>query len=184
MTTTIASILPPGRTQYLDLDGNPLVGGSVYYYQPGTTTPKNTWKDAFQLILNTNPVVLDDDGSALVYGAGGYSMALYDVNGNLIYTALTQDLLGQDNTLAGANTFTGANTVSAAGSWQFNYTASTPFAGPIQVQGGRTIRSGAGSPNGSVTGANGDIYLRTDGSGGSRLYVCSGTTTWAAVATV
>lgn len=56
--------------------------------------------------------------------------------------------------------------------------------GTMQVQAAATIRSGTGSPNGSVSGSNGDIFLRTDGSGGSRLYVCAGTTIWAAVATV
>lgn len=57
-------------------------------------------------------------------------------------------------------------------------------AGTVQVAAAATVRSGSGSPNGAVSGSNGDIFLRTDGTGGARLYVCAGTTTWAAVATV
>lgn len=56
--------------------------------------------------------------------------------------------------------------------------------GTVQVQAAGFIRSGTGTPSGVVSGSNGDIFLRTDGTAGARLYVCSGTTVWAAVATV
>jgi hypothetical protein len=42
--------------------------------------------------------------------------------------------------------------------------------GNIKV-GNATIRSGSGSPEGVVTGNVGDLFLRTDGSAGSALYV-------------
>lgn len=41
---------------------------------------------------------------------------------------------------------------------------------PMEV-GESTIRSGAGTPEGRVTGAIGDLYLRTDGSTSTTLYV-------------
>lgn len=37
--------------------------------------------------------------------------------------------------------------------------------------GDASIRSGAGTPEGRVTGAIGDLYLRTDGSTSTTLYV-------------
>ena len=180
MTTAIATILPPGRTQFINGNGAPVIGGSVYFYIPGSTTLKNTWQDALQTTLNTNPVVLDGVGSALIYGNGQYAMAVYDASGNLQYTALTQDFLGQNNTFSGDNTFSGVNNFSGVTS--FTNTNPATFKGAVQVQNAGYIRSGAGSPNGVVSGANGDIFLRTDGTAGARLYVCSGTTVWSAIA--
>lgn len=42
-----------------------------------------------------------------------------------------------------------------------------------------TITSGAGAPSGTVP--NGSLYLRTDGSTNTRLYVSEGGGTWAAI---
>ncbi len=35
--------IPNGRQQFFDNNGNPLAGGFVYTYIPGTTTPVNTY---------------------------------------------------------------------------------------------------------------------------------------------
>lgn len=90
----IATILPTGRTAFYDANGVPLVSGYVYFYIPNTSTPKNTWQDAGEMTLNTNPVRLDSIGSALIYGSGQYRMVVKDVDLNTIYDALTQDILG------------------------------------------------------------------------------------------
>lgn len=50
------------------------------------------------------------------------------------------------------------------------------------AESGASITTGVGAPTEFATA--GSLYLRQDGSGGSRLYVCAGGTTWAAVATV
>lgn len=81
--------LPNARTQFIDADGAPLVGGQVFTYIPGTTTAKTTWQDINQTILNTNPIVLDDLGSAAIWGNGAYRQIVYDVLGNLIWDAVT-----------------------------------------------------------------------------------------------
>lgn len=107
---TIATILPTGRTVFLDANANPLSFGSVAFYIPNTTTPKTTWQDAAGVTANANPVILDGNGSALIYGSGQYTQSVYDVSGNLIYTALTQDLYGL--IVNGNNTWTGTNTFS------------------------------------------------------------------------
>jgi hypothetical protein len=93
MSSTIiqAAILPLGRTQFLDNNGVPLAGGSVTFYVPGTNTLKDTWQDPYENTLNTNPVLLDAAGSAIIYGSGQYTMLVQDVNGNIIYEALTAD---------------------------------------------------------------------------------------------
>jgi hypothetical protein len=83
------TLLPNGEQVFVDQNGVPYAGGSVYMYQPGTTTPKNTWKDSGQVTLNANPVVLDSAGRAIIYGSGCYQQALFDVNNNAIWSQLT-----------------------------------------------------------------------------------------------
>lgn len=109
-----ASILPPAKTQFSDANGDPLAGGSVYFYIPNTLTPKNTWQDPNQMTLNTNPVILDSAGEAIIYGSGQYRQQVYDQYNNLIWDQLTADsisnITGGSNTFTGNNTFTGTNT--------------------------------------------------------------------------
>jgi hypothetical protein len=47
---------------------------------------------------------------------------------------------------------------------------------------GQVILSGAGAP--TIAAASGSVYLRTDGSGGSRVYVNQGGTSWLPIAGV
>jgi len=83
------SLIPNGKQQYLDANGNPLAGGKVYYYIPYTTTAKNTWQDINLSILNTNPIILDSAGECIAWGAGAYRQQVYDVNNNLIWDQYT-----------------------------------------------------------------------------------------------
>lgn len=88
----MATLLPNAKQQFFNGNGQPLAGGSVYMYVPNTTTFKNTWQNAGQSVLNTNPIVLDANGEALIYGAGAYRQVVYDGQGNLQWDAATQDL--------------------------------------------------------------------------------------------
>lgn len=83
-----ASLLPNGKQQFTDINGLPLVGGTVGMYVPATLVPKNTWQDAGQTVLNTNPITLDSRGQAIIYGVGTYRQILKDVLGNLIWDQL------------------------------------------------------------------------------------------------
>src|SRR5690349_8479371 len=66
------AISPVAKQQFLDASGRPLVGGKLYTYQAGTTTPQATYVDATGTAVNTNPIILD---------AGGYTpQALFLVN--------------------------------------------------------------------------------------------------------
>ena len=49
-------------TQYFDDSGNPLINGRIYFYESGTTTPKDTFADDNLGIPNTNPVLLTGAG--------------------------------------------------------------------------------------------------------------------------
>lgn len=89
MAQITAALLPNGRQQFVDQNGTPIVGGQVAFYVPGTTTPKDTWQDPYQAVLNTNPVILDSLGSAAIYGAGQYRQIVWDSLGNELWDALT-----------------------------------------------------------------------------------------------
>src|ERR1700722_18873055 len=66
-----------------------VAGGSVGFYIPNTLTPKQTWQNSGETVLNTNPVGLDSNGCAIVYGSGTYRVILKDSLGNTVFDALT-----------------------------------------------------------------------------------------------
>lgn len=84
----MASLTPSPKMQFLDANGNPLVGGKLYTYAAGTTTPLATYTDAGGGTPNTNPVILDSRGEANVWlGSALYKLTLKDANDVLIWTA-------------------------------------------------------------------------------------------------
>ena len=89
-----ATLLPPGEQTFLDQNGAPLAGGQVFFYIPNTLTPKATYQNSGGTVSNTNPVILDGSGRAIIYGAGQYRQQVYDSLGNLIWDQLTADTSG------------------------------------------------------------------------------------------
>ena len=63
----MASLSPPPKLQFFGLDGLPLVGGKLYTYAAGTSTPLATYTDFTAATQNTNPVILDSTGQANVW---------------------------------------------------------------------------------------------------------------------
>src|SRR6266487_908283 len=80
----VATILPPPRFVVFNQLGDAAAGGFVHTYEVGTTTPRQTWQDEDETIPNQNPIVLDADGSCIMYGAGSYTVVTTDSAGNLI----------------------------------------------------------------------------------------------------
>ena len=88
----------PPKLQFLDSNGAPLVGGKLYTYAAGTTTPQVSYTDYGGGTPNTNPVILDSRGEASVWlGTSLYKMALYSATDVLIWTV---DNIGGFATLA------------------------------------------------------------------------------------
>lgn len=89
------AILFPAPQQYFDNNGDPLAGGKVYFYEAGTTTPKNTYTDQGGATPNANPVILDSAGRASIWGTGSYKEV---VKTSADVTISTKDsvTLGQD----------------------------------------------------------------------------------------
>ena len=110
-TTSLQSgtLLPNGEQQFIDNNGAPLASGTVTFYIPGTTTLKNTWSNAAQTILNTNPVVLDSGGRAVIYGSGAYRQVVKAQNGNVVWDQLTSDTSSASNLGWGATSSGTAN---------------------------------------------------------------------------
>ena len=81
-----AVLLPQGKQQYFTAAGVPLVGGKVFTYDTGTTTPRTTWADAAQATPNANPVILDARGEALIFWSGAYRVVIKDSLDNTIWT--------------------------------------------------------------------------------------------------
>lgn len=77
----MADLLPTIRQRFFDQNGVPLVGGKVYFYEAGTSTPKDTFTDVDGTILNTNPIILDANAECDVWiGSGSYKIVLTDAN--------------------------------------------------------------------------------------------------------
>ncbi len=74
--------------QFFTAAGVPLVGGKLFTYASGTTTPLATYTDSTANSTNANPVILDSRGEANVwFGPSQYSLTLKDSSDNLIWTA-------------------------------------------------------------------------------------------------
>lgn len=151
----MATILPPGVTQFFDANGDPLAGGFVYFYVPNTTTPKDTWQDAGQTILNTNPIELSAGGTAIIYGSGIYRQVVKDIDGNLIFDEITAD------TASGGVTFGGTSTGTA--------NAQIVSIGGFTSQDGQVVTFIAGLTNTSQLTVNGIPVLADTGAGPSAL---------------
>ena len=92
------------KVQYLDSNGDPLSGGKLYTYDPGTTDNKASYPtlaDAkAKTNANANPVILDSRGEADVVLAGNTKLQLdttADVN------VWTLDNVNGDSTILDAN---------------------------------------------------------------------------------
>jgi hypothetical protein len=67
------------------LDGQPLIGGKLHTFEPNTTTPKASFLDPFFTTVNSNPVVMNDQGAATVYLDGYYHLRLLDADDVLVW---------------------------------------------------------------------------------------------------
>ena len=84
----MASLTPTPKQQIYGSDGNPLVGGKIYTYAAGTTTPLATYTDAGAGTANTNPIILNSLGQANIWlaPASSYKFSVYTSADVLLYT--------------------------------------------------------------------------------------------------
>lgn len=135
-----ASLVPPAKLTFVDINGQPLVGGKVYFYVPLTLTPKDTWTNAEQTALNTNPIILDSRGQAVIYGTGSYRQILTDADDNVVWdqeiAGFGESVFGPQSQIASATTTdlgsVGSNNVLIQGTTTINsFGTSASLSNPI-----------------------------------------------------
>lgn len=90
------------KAQFFDANGSPLVGGKVFTYAAGTTTPLQTYTDASGATPNTNPVILDSRGECNLWfsTASSYKVVLKTATDVLQWTV---DNIATYGTIASQN---------------------------------------------------------------------------------
>ncbi len=180
---TQVELLMAGLT---DTSGEPLDGGLVYSYEGGTNTPKTLYTKQDKTATATNPVVLDANGRALLFGDGGYKLVIKTSAGGLLYTYDNLVLGTQDLTNIWCGTSTGspnAYVLSPSPSvseyvsgQQYTFIASFENTGAatanISALGAVIIKDGAGNDISSADFVVGGVYsLFYDPHGGSARFV-------------
>ncbi|MCA8087496.1 hypothetical protein [Burkholderia cenocepacia] len=157
----MASILPNGKTQFIDQNGKPLAYGTVTFYAPGTTTKKDTWQDQAMTQPNTNPVSLDSRGQATIWGTGSYRQVVTDQFGAVIWDQVVSEITG---VLGGPN---GSSSVGfiQIGSGAVQRTAQDKMREPVSVKDfggigdGLADESAAFNLAASAVGVNGQVVV-------------------------
>jgi hypothetical protein len=109
-----ATLSPAPKLQFFDANGNPLVGGKLYSYAAGTTTPLATYTGNTTTTANSNPVILNSRGEAGVWlSSSYYKLKLTDSNDVEIWTV---DNVGGFATMADLTAAIAALTASLAAS--------------------------------------------------------------------
>lgn len=98
--------IPQGEQTFFGPNGASLALGFVYTYVPGTSTPKISWQDQGLTVANNNPIQLDANGQARLWGTPGdsYREVLLDMNGTLIFDQVVQlagNVAGPSSTTVG-----------------------------------------------------------------------------------
>jgi hypothetical protein len=203
----MAQLAPSPKFRAVGADGLALVGGKLWTYTEGTSTPKATYTSFTLGASNTNPVILDARGEADVWLDGSYKLVLTDAADVTIWTVDSIRDLTQNQTFTGA-TLAGTLTVSStAVTWSGNPTHSGnhTFSGNVTVSGNLTaanlkpvvaaVKSATTSRSSTTTLSNDphltvaltsgtwtiDCYLpiwaTTSGAGGLKLYFAYSGTT-------
>lgn len=168
----MAAIYTPSFLQPQNINGVPLAGAKLYFYQTGTTTPITVYQDSGLTTPHANPVVADASGifAPIYVGTAVFKVVLKtsaDVTvqtvdpannaGTIIVTeadkAAARTLIGATGNLKSVQTFT------ASGTW-------TKPANCVAI----VIEAvGGGGGSGGVDGQGGGTY-GASGGGGSGFY--------------
>ena len=119
-----AQVVSPWKSPHVtlaDQSGVPLVGGCVFTYTGGTSTPLATYTDSTGNTANKNPVILDVSGSANIWlGPSTYKFAIWSyggtncASGQLLWSV--DEVPGNvfNNTVVNGGTWNGGTIVGAA----------------------------------------------------------------------
>lgn len=132
----MAVLAPQPKAQFFDASGSPLVGGKVFTYAAGTTTPLETYTDETGTTPNTNPVILDSRGECNLWfsPASSYKVVLKSATDVLQWTV---DNISTYGTLASQN----SNNVAITGGTITGVTLTVNVVGDVSGNAG-TVTNG------------------------------------------
>lgn len=142
----MATILPTGETTFFDGNGNPLAGGKVFFYIPDSTTFKDTYQDSDQNVVNTNPVILDSAGRAIIFGSGTYRQVVFDAIDNLIWDQVTAEPNTGNVSYGGTSTGSANAQIVSSGTFDGSDGSTLYFVAGFSNTGAMTLTVGDGSP--------------------------------------
>jgi len=89
------------QVQVFDDNGDPVSGALINFYEPGTTTRKDTYTDSSNGTVNANPVVCDANGRAEIWYDGAYKVITTD--SSAVQIGDTIDNFNSDSTSSSSN---------------------------------------------------------------------------------
>lgn len=108
------------KARFFDANGHPLSGGLLYTYSAGTTNPLATYTTRAGDVANANPVVLNAQGEADIWGTDGlsYKLVLKDSAGVTQWTV--------DNVPVASDTSTSTDVAAVEPGGRLTLTNGTP----------------------------------------------------------
>ncbi len=91
----------PARNQVENAAGQPLGGGKVYLFAPGTTSFITSYEDSGLVVAHTNPVSLNGSGRANIWISRDCDIRIDDRNGNVILEELNANPEALDSGASG-----------------------------------------------------------------------------------
>lgn len=169
---SVTTVLPFPVFRALDTNGLPLVGGKLYTYQAGSSTPQATYTDSTGVTPNANPVVLDSTGSANVWlGNLPYKLVLKDSLGNTLWTV--------DGLQNGLTVNYAATAFTDSGNHTLTNPLSTVISGTFTTTGKKLILPASNATNSLPLGV--PVLVVNPGSNAFTITAADGTTSIVAV---
>lgn len=124
----MAGTLNIALTQQFDIDGSPLAGAQLYFFQVGTVaTFQNSYQDFGLTILNPNPLVADQYGRIPMFylADGQVHVRLTDATGVSIFDYPTMQVIGPSSGGGGGGGSIDPTTIAATGDFKWRPTTET-----------------------------------------------------------
>lgn len=142
----MAGLTPSPKQQIFGSDGLPLVGGKIYTYAAGTSTPIATYTDYFATTANTNPIILDSFGQANIWliNTTSYKFIVRDADDVLLYTVDNISIPLDSGSLASPPPI--GNIVPNTGAFTtLSATGTVTFSGQVNFTGTGAAKSNVGT---------------------------------------
>lgn len=124
----MAGTLNIALTQQFDIDGSPLAGAQLFFFETGTVaTLQNSYQDFGLTILNPNPLVADQFGRIPMFylADGTVHVRLTDALGVVIFDYPTMQVLGPSSGGGGGGGSVDPTTIAATGDFKWRPTSET-----------------------------------------------------------